>query len=230
MPAIFRKLIAALKRHYGEPHLPPARGPFELVMWENACYLLSDERRAAAFEGLRQQVGLNAEAIRAAPDEVLLPLARVGGMRPEVRVFRWREIARITLDRYGGDLEQILQRSYADASRALQQYPNIGGPGAQKILLYCGVCEGLPLEWNGLRVLTRMGYGRTEKSYGATYRSVQDGLKAELTDDAAYVVKAHLLLREHGKTLCRDKAPQCHACPAARFCAHAAAKGVRFLR
>ena len=52
----FRKLIARLKRHYGEPKIPPARGPFELVMWENACYLLSDERRAAVFEGLRAQV------------------------------------------------------------------------------------------------------------------------------------------------------------------------------
>src|SRR5438105_4599944 len=42
----FAKLIARLKKHYGEPQLPPARGPFELILWENACYLLPDERRA----------------------------------------------------------------------------------------------------------------------------------------------------------------------------------------
>jgi hypothetical protein len=59
----FKKLIARLKKAYGEPALPPARGPFELVMWENACYLLPDERRAAVFEGLRQQVGMDAESI-----------------------------------------------------------------------------------------------------------------------------------------------------------------------
>jgi len=58
-----RKVIAGLKGHYGEPKLPGAKGPFELVLWENACYLLSDERRAAVFEALRAQVGLNAAAI-----------------------------------------------------------------------------------------------------------------------------------------------------------------------
>src|SRR5438046_5942375 len=94
----FKKLIKLLKRHYGEPALPPAHGPFALVMWENACYLLPDERRAAVFEALRAQVGLSAEAIWDAPLEMLLPLAEMGGMRPETRVERWREIARITLD------------------------------------------------------------------------------------------------------------------------------------
>ena len=45
--AEFKKLIACLKRHYGDPVLPPAKGPFELILWENACYLLPDHRRAA---------------------------------------------------------------------------------------------------------------------------------------------------------------------------------------
>jgi endonuclease-3 len=79
----FKKLIARLKRHYGEPKLPPAHGPFELVMWENACYLLPDERRAEVFEGLRTQVGLKALAILKANGETLLALAKRGGMRPE---------------------------------------------------------------------------------------------------------------------------------------------------
>jgi hypothetical protein len=74
----FKKLIARLKRHYGEPKLPPAQGPFELVMWENACYLLSDERRAAVFEGLRAQVGLDPGAILNANRDTLLALARMG--------------------------------------------------------------------------------------------------------------------------------------------------------
>ncbi len=58
----FNKTIAALKRHYGAPEAPPAKGPFELVIWENACYLLPDERRLEVFEALRDQVGLTAAA------------------------------------------------------------------------------------------------------------------------------------------------------------------------
>ena len=36
-------------------------------------------------------------------------------MRPEVRVFRWREIARITLSQFAGNLDSILRRPYAEA-------------------------------------------------------------------------------------------------------------------
>src|SRR4029077_18942307 len=98
----FKKLIANLKKHYGAPTVPPAKGPFELVVWENACYLLPDERRAKVFEGLRQQVGLTPAAILRADQSTLLGLAKRGGMRPETRVFRWLEIARITEEQFGG--------------------------------------------------------------------------------------------------------------------------------
>jgi endonuclease-3 len=231
--AEFKKLIAGLKRHYGKPTAPPARGPFELVMWENACYLLPDDRRAAVFEGLRKQVGLNPKAILNADPDTLLELATMGGMRPKVRVFRWQEIARITLSQFGGDLYQILKLPYAQAKKALKQFPNIGEPGAEKILMFCGASPGfspqqaktgldggpgLPLEWNGLRVLTRVGYGRAQKNYGAMYRSVQEALKGELPHKSAAIAQAHMLLRQHGKETCRDKSPQCYACPVKELC------------
>ncbi len=213
-----QKLIVGLKQHYGEPKLPPAKGPFELVLWENACYLLSDDRRAAVFEGLRQQVGLNAAAIWNADKSVLLPLAKMGGMRPETRVFRWREIARITLDQFSGNLDDILKGPYAVAKKALQQFPTIGTPGAEKILMFCGMATALPLESNGLRVLTRVGYGRSGKNYGAMYKSVQEAIAPELPHGAALISRAHLLLREHGKTICKNNGPLCGECPVEGLC------------
>jgi endonuclease III len=215
----FKQLIGRLKRHYGEPALPPARGAFELVLWENACYLLPDERRAAVFEGLRSQVGLNANAVWNANRETLLALAKMGGMRPQTRVFRWLEIARITLEQFDGDLNRILQQPYAQAKKALKQFPSIGDPGAEKILLFCGAGPRLPLESNGLRVLTRIGYGRAQKSYGATYQAVQEDLSGQLPRGARPLARAHLLLRQHGKTLCKANGPICGECPAADLCA-----------
>jgi endonuclease III len=69
-----------------------------------------------------------------------------------------------------------------------------------------------------LRVLTRVGYGRAQKNYGATYRSVEEAVRAELPHSAAHLARAHLLLREHGKTLCRNNGPLCRECPAADLC------------
>ncbi len=222
----FSQLIATLAGFYGEIHPPPAHTPFALVMWENACYLLPDERRHEVFETLRQRVGLDAMSLRDAPDEVLLPIAKRGGMRPETRVFRWREIARMTLSQFGGDLDSILGQPYPEAKRALQLFPCIGAPGAEKILLLCGLApsSGLPLESNGLRALCRIGWAREQKSYGATYRTAQAALGPELPADAKRLAQAHLLLREHGKVLCKADRPLCHQCPIAKECAYAASK------
>src|SRR5271157_3645395 len=118
----FDQIIALLKYHYGAPVAPPAKGPFELVMWENACYLLPDERRLEVFEALRERVGLTAADIFAASDRALLPLAKRGGMRPETRVLRWREIAAITLNQFDGDLNRIIKLPYAEAKKALLQF------------------------------------------------------------------------------------------------------------
>jgi endonuclease-3 len=76
------------------------------------------------------------------------------------------------------------------------------------------------LESNGLRVLTRIGYGRIHlKNYGAMYREVQEAITPELPKGAERLARAHLLLREHGKAICRDNAPECHECPIEDLCA-----------
>jgi endonuclease III len=223
MPEL-KKLIAKLKRHYGEPALPPAKGPFELVVWENCCYLLPDSRRAEVFAGLKAQVGIEPRKILAADRGVLLELAKRGGMRPETRVFRWLEIARITIDQFGGALDEAVKKlPYAKALQALKQFPNIGGPGAEKILLYCGAGEELPLDWNGSRVLLRLGFGREQsKNYGAQYKSIQQAVAEQLPKGAAALAQAHLLLKQHGKALCRDKGPDCGKCPVIEMCGYGA--------
>ena len=226
----FQKLISALGRHYGKPSLPPAKGPFQLVLWENACYLLPDESRKAVFDGLRTQVGLKPDSILRAKNDLLLALATMGGMRPETRMFRWQEIARITMSQFGGDLDQILQWPYAKAKKALKQFPSIGDPGAEKILLFCGLGAGLPLESNGCRVLTRVGYGREQKNYAAMYRSVQEAVHAELPRKVDDLARAHLLLRQHGKETCRSNAPLCHSCAVSELCDYPQKRLKVFLR
>jgi len=217
----FTQIIQHLRNYYGKPEIPPANGPFELILWENAVYLLPDARRLEVFGALRAQVGLTATALDAAPDAVLLPIAIRGGMRPEMRVFRWRQIAQITLTQFGGCLDSILEQPYAEAKKALKLFPTIGDPGAERILLLCGVANGLPLESNGLRVLNRIGWGHAQRNYGATYRSVQDDLKPQLPVHVERLKEAHLLLRTHGKTLCKENMPLCHRCPVSASCRYA---------
>lgn len=203
---------------YGVQPLPPARGPFELVLWENACYLTTEDHRLAAFLALRDLTALDPNRIAAASDDELRPISNLGGKQPETRILRWREIAQITLDDYGGNLDTILSLPFDEARSALQRFPNIRSVGAEKILLFCGIGHGLPLESNAVRVLTRLGWGYPMRDYVAMYRELQENLAEALPSDVVERQQAHLLLKLHGQTLCTEKDPQCSACPFATTC------------
>jgi hypothetical protein len=91
---LFEQIIHRLETAYGRPR-PKVTDPWQMILWENVAYLLTDQRRELAFEALRQRVGLKPEEILAAPQATLLEIAKMGGMRPEVRVERLRQVSRI---------------------------------------------------------------------------------------------------------------------------------------
>jgi endonuclease III len=216
---LFHDVIQRLQSTYGRPK-PPKSDPLELILWENVVYLLRDERREAAFEALRERVGLTPKAILGAPRATLLEIAKMGGMRPEVRVERFRTIARITLDQFQGDLRKVLKLPLKQAKKALQLYPTIGEPGAEKILLFTKSYPVLGLDSNGLRVLCRIGYGQERKNYSATYHSVQEAAAGQIGQDCAPLIKANQLLRQHGQERCKLNAPLCRICPLTDLCAY----------
>jgi len=221
MPPPLREIIRQLTSYYGRPKLPEVTDPFEMILWENVGYLISDERRAKAFEALREKAGLTAASIAAAPRQAILEATRLGGMLPETRADRIRLSAELALSEFDGDLRRAFERPVPLAKKALKQYPTIGDPAAEKILLYNGVAPILALDSNGLRVVVRLGYSEERKNYGATYRGAKQALAEQIGTDCAWLMEAHQLLRRHGQELCRRNEPACRACPVAEGCNYA---------
>jgi endonuclease-3 len=213
MASRFRTAIAALRKLYGKPPIPFSSDPFELIVYENIAYLASDEKRAAAFAALRRDVSVTPRAVLKASNEALVKACRVGGIYPERRAERLRRSAEIVVERYDGDLRSVLRLPYEEARKALQRFPSIGEPGADKILLFCGGHAVLAPESNGLRVLTRLGIAREESSYGATYRAALAAVARGSRLDGRFLRAAHFLLRRHGQELCRRSRPECPSCP-----------------
>lgn len=218
MPAPLEEIVDRLRAAYGRPIALPTSDPLGLVFWENAAYLLSDERREQVFNLLCERVGLEPRRILAASHATLLEIAKLGGMHPEVRVERWREIAGIAMTEFGGTLKETVKRPLKEAKKALQRFPNIGEPGAEKILLFSKAHAVLALESNGLRVLLRAGYGRLQKSYSSTYRSAREAAAPQLSDQPTPLIEAHQLLRQHGMERCKASAPICRGCALADIC------------
>jgi endonuclease III len=211
------QVIERLRAHYGPQKVPRLVGPWEMILWENVAYLADDERRQQAFQALKKQVGTAPAQILAASDEALLAVTR-HGILAEQFAGKLRQCAKIALEEFDGDLRPVLGLPLARAKKALQKFPGIGEPGAEKILLFTRTSPVLALESNGLRALLRLGFGEEKKSYSTTYRLVQKAIEGESSRGYAWRLEAHVLLRRHGQELCKRSEPECDACPLVRSC------------
>jgi endonuclease-3 len=191
--------------------------PFAMAVWEAAAYLVPDDRRQQVFDRVRKATRLDPLRLAALPDATLAALIADGGMQPDRRARKVKAAADVAIE-FGPDLAGLARRDPAKARRIFRRFPGIGEPGADKILLLNGVAAGLAPESNALRVLLRLGFGRSGKGYSAEYRSVQQDIEGELAADPAWRVAAHQLLRQHGQTLCKANAPRCGECPLAARC------------
>ena len=93
----FAKIIGQLTAHQGSPAPPAISDPLHLILWESIGYLVADDRREMAFAALRQQVGLKPVDLLSASSEELIKIAKIGGIHPELRAQRLKEIACIVL-------------------------------------------------------------------------------------------------------------------------------------
>ncbi len=211
--------VAALASLYDAPE--PLGDALSLIVWENIGYLIDDVRRAALFEEFSKRVGLTAARIAHAPTSTLVDIAKRGGMNPQARVERLKEIGALVITHCDGDLARTLRALPPTRARALlKKFPGIGDPGADKILLFSGVAPCPALDSNGLRALVRMGFCAEEKSYAQTYKGAIAVLACEGQHDAQWLKQAYVVLREHGKALCKRAAPICEPCPLDGACAH----------
>jgi len=78
------------------------------------------------------------------------------------------------------------------------------------------VSTAIAVDTHVYRVATRIGL-----SQGRSAEQVARDLEAVVPE--RFAMRAHLLLLEHGKRICRARAPRCAICPVAPWCAYFAA-------
>src|SRR5262249_2504889 len=183
----------------------------------NVAYLANDDRRRQAFDTLRKRVGTEPARILTASDGALLEVTNFGIMAEKFAA-KLRSCAEIVLREFDGDLSGLVKLPQNQARKALQKFPGLGGPGADKVLLFAHAYAGLPLESNGCRVLCRLGFGVEQKDYSKMYRQVQRAIEPELKRKFSWLKKAHQLLRQHGQVMCKASRPLCGGGPLAEHC------------
>src|SRR5260370_21016670 len=97
-----------------------------MSVYLNCGYPASDASCLKGFDALKREAGLSPREILAAPKSKLVKLLRLGGIVPELRADRLKEIARKGEGEFRGDLKAELK----ERQRGGQQQNGKGSSGA----------------------------------------------------------------------------------------------------
>ncbi len=213
------ELLRTLESFYGpqEPNWPT--DPYLFIVWWHCGYPASDAACAKGWEKLNREIGTSPEKLLAASPDKLAGALKPGGMVPELRAMRLKDIAARVKDEYVGDLRAALVGPIAQARKILKSFSNIADPGADRILLFAGIAPVAAVPSNCPHVLVRIQRGLERKNYGVTYKEAQQAIAEEVPEKFDARIRAYLLLKRHGQELCKRTKPRCTQCPVKSSCA-----------
>jgi endonuclease III len=166
------QLLDTLEAHYGfqTPRWPV--DPYLFLVWWHCGYPASDASCAKGWDSLKRLTGIHPERLLAANPSKLALALKPGGMAPEIRAMRLKEIAERVQKEFGGDLSAALKGSPGSKARAaLRKFPSIADPGADRILLFGGISPVAAVPSNCPHVLARIRFGHERDNYGRTYNA-----------------------------------------------------------
>jgi endonuclease III len=214
-------ILDSLESNYGALDPAAPTDPYEFLIWWHCGYPASEERCSKGWAALTREVGIAPKQLTAASTAKLVGAIKAGGMVPDLRASRLKEIAAAVQGEYGGDLRSALSRlSAPQARKALKAFPGIGNPGADRILLFSRLSPVAAVPSACPHVLVRVLQGPEGQKYVANYAAAQRMLNAlPATFDER--IRGYLLVARHGHELCKRSSPLCGRCPLRAKCAFA---------
>jgi endonuclease III len=225
------EILEELEKMYGSQKPAGPTDPYEMIVYLNCGYPATDTSCSKGFAALKQEVGLRPQEILVASKTTLAKLLRFGGIVPELRAQRLHEIARKVKSEFAGDLKAVLKkrmqeekretgRGIRGAKKILREFPVIGEPSTEKILLFSNLAPVAAVPSACVEVPARLWFGKAGKNYAGDYRAARDILDTGLPETFAARQRAYLLLKEHGQQTCKRSNPRCEVCPLTAQCAY----------
>ena len=212
-------ILDRLEKFYGPQESSFPTDPYEFLVWWYCGYPASDAACSKGWASLTHEVGIEPEKLLKTKPAKLSAALKAGGMLPELRAERLKELARRVKDEFGGDLRGALVGTLVMARKTLKAFHSIGDPGVDRILLFAGIAPIAAVPSNCVHVLDRILHPSESKNYSAAYRETQRVLAAELPEKFDARTRAYLLLKKHEQETCKRSKPRCDLCPVRAICA-----------
>jgi endonuclease III len=152
------RLVKDLEDRYGRYWWPEDMYPedFDKDPFKNVIVTILSQNTTEAncirvYRGLASKFDVTPESLAIADEAELRESIRSGGLY-NVKARRIRQLSKVVLDEYGGDLSPILQISKEEAKEKLMELPGIGNKTADVLLTtrhsYREVIPWIPI-WRG---------------------------------------------------------------------------------
>ncbi len=207
------RVHALLRDHYGEPPLKPQRPPLDELVLTILSQNTSDANSGRAWESLRARFATWQDVAEA--DTALVEEAIRSGGLAAVKAPRIQAIIRQLAREHGEpNLDRLREMPVDEARDYLTALPGVGPKTAACVLLFSLHMPALPVDTHVHRLALRLGLVPEGTSAERAHTLLEELLPEEL------YYPFHLLLIQHGRTLCKAQRPRCDACPLPRLCGY----------
>ena len=229
------QILEVLEKMYGPQKLVGPKDPYEMIVFLNSGYPASDAKCAKGFGALKREVGVQPKKLLAASNARLAKLMGPSVIVPKVCAERLKGIACKVKNEFGGNLTAALQRQMQEAKdhperglkaakKVLQEFPVVGEPSAEKILLFSGLAPVAAVPSAFVDVPVRLFVGEPGTNYAVDYKAAREILDSGLPQTFEARQRAYLLLKKHGQEICKRSKPKCEVCPLTAQCTYLQSK------
>jgi len=205
---IYDRLYAA----YGPQHWWPGDSAFEIIAGAILTQSASWANVELALANVKAAGALSPQGIAALAEAELARLIRPSGYF-NAKARKLKAFVALLYERFGGDLNRMLQTPTSKLRPALLATHGIGPETADSILLYAANRPVFVIDAYTRRTFSRLGIVPERDSYDGWQALFMERLPAEV----ALFNEYHALIVRHAKDVCR-KQPLCDRCPLLEIC------------
>jgi endonuclease-3 len=185
--------------------------PFKTLIATMISQNTADKNTERAFENLSSRFKIAPEVLANAVTSQIEGCLKVGGLyRNKAKTMK--QTSKILLEKYDGNLNQILRLPLEEARKTLLQLPGVGPKTADVVLLFGAQKPTMPVDTHVNRVSKRLGLAPAKGNYEDVRKALQS-----LYNPRDYAA-VHVLLILHGRKYCKARTPLCRQCPINALC------------
>jgi endonuclease-3 related protein len=192
---------------FGPQYWWPGETKIEIVVGAVLTQNTNWKNVEKAIRNLKRKGLLSVGGLESCPLSELAEEIRPAGYY-NVKAKRLKNLIRLIIEPYGGDLDRMTADSPEELRRRLLSVNGIGRETADSILLYAAGAPFFVVDAYTYRILSR--HGMVDEQI--TYEDLQSLFMDNLPPDPQLFNEFHALIVRTGKDVCR-KVPKCEECP-----------------